>query len=81
MVDDVRTDKESLTYDEICRIIGALHLEFSHKQKSLESQAKVVIEQLQSKAESLESERSLLESSLSDLTQPPDEEMEMHETP
>ena len=80
MNDATNAGKESLTYDEICRIIGALHLEFAHKQRGLESQAKAVIDQLQSRAEALESEKSMLESSLSDLTETPDKEMEMHET-
>ena len=54
---------ESLSYDELTRIIGSLYLETERRQKSLQEQAKTVIEELQNKVSALETEIELLKSS------------------
>ena len=54
---------ESLSYDELTRIIGSHYLETERRQKSLQEQAKTVIEELQNKVSALETEIELLKSS------------------
>ena len=54
---------ESLSYDELTRIIGSLYLETERRQNSLQEQAKTVIEELQNKVSALETEIELLKSS------------------
>ena len=58
-----KQQNESLSYDELTRIIGSLYLETERRQKSLQEQAKTVIEELQNKVSALETEIELLKSS------------------
>ena len=59
---------ESLSYEEITRIIGSLYMESERRQRSLQDQAKSVIEELKQKISALETENDLIKSSMTDLT-------------
>lgn len=59
---------ESLSYEEITRIIGSLYLESERRQRSLQDQATAVIEELKQKISALETENDLIKSSVTDLT-------------
>tara|TARA_A100001201_G_scaffold45544_1_gene46412 strand:- start:3113 stop:3532 length:420 start_codon:yes stop_codon:yes gene_type:complete len=58
---------ESLSYEEITRIIGSLYLESERRQRSLQDQATAVIEELKQKISALETENDLIKSSMTDL--------------